>query len=547
MAITSAKGKASLAKAAASHAEQKAAKQPGENKSTKGLGQIQAEAMGAPKGTSVAGGYLLSEDTKAGTQLPKVPQLTGDEEVDTSQPSPENVEAGASLPGSMVPEDQAIQALQNSGQSANDIKMATALTKNRYQQAHEQLKGTEVSQDAGLGKIQVQGAMTPAEPDMSPVDQQLAEDPGWNTLTETYKDYFNPDNQKASLMDTYKKEFRKLGLDELDEDIIDAQTIIDGTEDDIRNEVEQAGGFATDSQVQALSLSRNKVLLKNYNQLVALRESKQNQLDMMMNFAEKDRAYADGQFDRMTNYQMQMLNYRDKFIQNTRDQYNKEIDRNGYQGLYATLQSNPRQLAMAEQILGMGAGGIEKAASAPLSESDQLDLDIKRETLRGKRLENQALATPTGTQTLNGKPQSQAEATAQGYADRIVEADQVIDSFGSQFASRTGFGNLLPSRLQGQDRKSYDQAKRNFINAVLRRESGAAIGESEFESADQQYFPQPGDGPDVILQKDASRNTAINNLYREANVPRPVGVGQAFEKDGMVFVKQADGSAVRIK
>lgn len=439
MAITSAKGKASLAKAAASHAEQKAAKQPGENKSTKGLGQIQAEAMGAPKGTSVAGGYLLSEDTKAGTQLPKVPQLTGDEEVDTSQPSPENVEAGASLPGSMVPEDQAIQALQNSGQSANDIKMATALTKNRYQQAHEQLKGTEVSQDAGLGKIQVQGAMTPAEPDMSPVDQQLAEDPGWNTLTETYKDYFDPDNQKASLMDTYKKEFRKLGLDDLDEEIIDAQTIIDGTEDDIRNEVEQAGGFATDSQVQALSLSRNKVLLKNYNQLVALRESKTNQLDMMMDFAEKDRAYADSQFDRMTNYQMQMLNYRDKFIQNARDQYDKYEPAQ----LYAMLSNNPRQLAFAESILGVGQGGLAKLASAPLSLKDQLLTEqIKTEQAqRAKIYTDMAKATEEEGKAI--------QKINKGVETAGIVLDKVTEALGQIGPTTSGLVGQIASSIGG--------------------------------------------------------------------------------------------------
>jgi len=37
----------------------------------------------------------------------------------------------------------------------------------------------------------------------------------------------------------------------------------------------------------------------------------------------------------------------------------------------------------------------------------------------------------------------------------------------------------------------FEQAKKNFVNAVLRLESGAVISPSEFTNADKQYFPQP--------------------------------------------------------
>lgn len=69
-------------------------------------------------------------------------------------------------------------------------------------------------------------------------------------------------------------------------------------------------------------------------------------------------------------------------------------------------------------------------------------------------------------------------------------------------------GNLLTS----PEYKLYEQAKRDFINAQLRFESGAAIGAAEFENADKQYFPQPGDTPDVIAQKRANRELAIQTM-----------------------------------
>jgi len=57
-----------------------------------------------------------------------------------------------------------------------------------------------------------------------------------------------------------------------------------------------------------------------------------------------------------------------------------------------------------------------------------------------------------------------------------------------------------------------DQAQRNFVNAILRQESGAAISESEFQNARKQYFPQPGDSAKVIEQKRQNRETAIKSL-----------------------------------
>jgi hypothetical protein len=51
---------------------------------------------------------------------------------------------------------------------------------------------------------------------------------------------------------------------------------------------------------------------------------------------------------------------------------------------------------------------------------------------------------------------------------------------------------------------------------VLRKESGAAISQSEFDKEDQKYFPQPGDGPGVRAQKQKARELAIKSLEIQA-------------------------------
>ena len=66
------------------------------------------------------------------------------------------------------------------------------------------------------------------------------------------------------------------------------------------------------------------------------------------------------------------------------------------------------------------------------------------------------------------------------------------------------------------ERQQVVQAQRNFVNAILRVESGAAISESEFNNAQKQYFPQVGDSKEVIEQKRQNRVTAMKGMAREA-------------------------------
>ena len=146
--------------------------------------------------------------------------------------------------------------------------------------------------------------------------------------------------------------------------------------------------------------------------------------------------------------------------------------------------------------------------------------------------------------TVDGKAQSTVQASAQGYADRLVESEGTIAQLGSMFTGQDALGGLLPNAMQSSERQQFEQSKRNFINAVLRRESGAAIADSEFDSADLQYFPQRGDSPEVVVQKAQNRNTVINNLYREANVFRPVNSGDIIESDGIKYQVGADGQTL---
>lgn len=69
--------------------------------------------------------------------------------------------------------------------------------------------------------------------------------------------------------------------------------------------------------------------------------------------------------------------------------------------------------------------------------------------------------------------------------------------------------------LSPEDQQA-EQAQRDFVNAVLRQESGAAIGAQEFDNARKQYFPQPGDSKEVIAQKARNRQLSVQALQANA-------------------------------
>lgn len=118
---------------------------------------------------------------------------------------------------------------------------------------------------------------------------------------------------------------------------------------------------------------------------------------------------------------------------------------------------------------------------------------------------------------------------AGGFAARMADADAIIGSLqdvGTSRGSQIQMGKFYPSELMGSDVKKVDQAQRNFINAVLRRESGAAISPEEFQNARMQYFPQPGDDADQLAQKAQNRQRVIQSFALEGGNAYQQIVGQ---------------------
>jgi hypothetical protein len=157
------------------------------------------------------------------------------------------------------------------------------------------------------------------------------------------------------------------------------------------------------------------------------------------------------------------------------------------------------------------------------------EIQSKIDLNRSKIGQTNTVTMPDGTEITTGPVMpklTEIQAKSQLFGSRAAEADRImreLDGKYSPLAINTklgaegvfGIGGMLGAignKALPPEAQQAEQAQRDFINAVLRQESGAAIAPSEFDNARKQYFPQPGDSEEVLNQKKENRKTAIEGL-----------------------------------
>lgn len=153
---------------------------------------------------------------------------------------------------------------------------------------------------------------------------------------------------------------------------------------------------------------------------------------------------------------------------------------------------------------------------------------VKIDTVDDKGNPITAFVTPKAGETYASAPRADQKASkeqfdAATYGRRMESADQVLNDLIAQGYNRSSNAEgikafILPNAMKSSQLKQQEQAERNFINAALRRESGAAISESEFANAREQYFPRAGDTAEVLAQKAQNRQQVIAGMQAAAGI-----------------------------
>jgi len=165
---------------------------------------------------------------------------------------------------------------------------------------------------------------------------------------------------------------------------------------------------------------------------------------------------------------------------------------------YAAPKSTFTQMS-GQQLADKGVAGFD------------LDKNYNVDTVSGKITQ-----IGGGGVNINMPNLSESQGGATNFYNRALGANDIIsltENQGTELGQYAlGQLPLLGNMLVTPEYRRFSSAKNDFISAVLRKESGAAISVQEFEKEDVKYFPQPGDDQQVIADKKASRNRAIQGL-----------------------------------
>jgi hypothetical protein len=145
---------------------------------------------------------------------------------------------------------------------------------------------------------------------------------------------------------------------------------------------------------------------------------------------------------------------------------------------------------------------------------------IEKSTGKASKVDVSGTSGAPANPFMTGGKMNEAQSKDALYASRMLNAEEVLRDPAIISAAQSA-GERLKQELPGAGKyynlnsveyQKFDQAQRDFINATLRRESGAVISPDEFANARKQYFPAPGDSPQVLTQKAANRRTAIEGI-----------------------------------
>lgn len=197
---------------------------------------------------------------------------------------------------------------------------------------------------------------------------------------------------------------------------------------------------------------------------------------------------------------------------------------------------NPKASEVADQrILEKKQYGFQKLDNDTVLRTDPLTgkVDVayssdKGNTIQGpdgKMIEMPAGADPKtwrneitriNADVAAGK-KTEVQAKAEIFANKMEQSNKSItDNVGTSLTGRIASGLPLGNYVQSPEYQKYKQASSNFITALLRQESGAAISKSEFDRYDKEYMPQPGDSKEVLTQKTEARRVAIDGMKKGA-------------------------------
>lgn len=489
--------------------------------STSAPSATQASTVGPSSYTVAAGDNLTTIAQKYGTNI----QALMKENPSITNPNQINAGSKIQLPGSTpittspTPLGQASKAIYAAVSAVPDQSDSGAVA------------GAASSATANLGAEDPNSAMLAPfiASSMAAVQAIMAPGPTYQSLT-----------------DEYSQLSASTGLTSLNTQLMNLGNIMNGTPDDIRNEITASGGFADDSQVQAMATSRNTVLLKQYNALQSQQAAAQDYVTNTMQYEEADQQERDNQqnlnltkINDAAGITQNLATLEQTMQKNAQGNYQSIISAlpNGVAGLAQLLAGSPEQLGYAEQTLGLPAGSL----------SDPTKINQINQQYQAAALQKEANTVYTNT---GSYPSWYNPITGQAIPGTTVNPDGTIsggDSGSGTVVGGIDFGNVpgvgeyatdVDSEVSGVSR-AYDALSSGTMSIgqyITNNAPDSPVTENMITSAATQNNIDPN-----ILAATLANESNFGTAGAGAKTNNPGNVGNTDDGSTKTFDSVQDG------
>jgi hypothetical protein len=228
---------------------------------------------------------------------------------------------------------------------------------------------------------------------------------------------------------------------------------------------------------------------------------------VMFDLGLQDRALQQARQDMLDAQEVERYNTR------RQDQLMERADNQGQKYLDAELRRNEREYDQRQRSMERADANATRYQDAELrrQEADE-QRDYQHRENELQRGNARAIA---GMQQggRSGDKRTEGQRKTEGLLSRARAARSTADQLESSVST---VDLLAPSFLRSEKGQQYRQSAKQWIQSVLRDESGAAIGADEEASYFETYFRQPGDTPAVIRQKQQARDAAEDAMQQKA-------------------------------
>lgn len=318
-------------------------------------------------------------------------------------------------------------------------------------------------------------------------------------------------------------------LAQLDEKAMNMKAMIEGTDDDIRAEIGKAGGFVSESQVQALANSRNKDLIRSYNSILIQRQAMQSQLQSQVQLAQADREFAQERLDN----NVQLFNIQEKIQAHNKSTIQSQVANVGYGGMTELYQNDAYGLSLAEQTLGLPPGALSNPLLTSKLDARSQRLDTSWQTIGGNKVlvDNQTgkvirNAGPSGEGgsggsdtgpigIISGRPYTPKQFS---YLERLNQNVSTNQTYQSTSAMKKSVNNVITSlelRTGVADIAAINQFQKVIDEGAVTRDQDVALLQSAGSFVDKLLLKVTSlkTGEKLPEEQRAEMRELVNSIY----------------------------------